>query len=48
MRPFIWMAVVLMVAGAVALVADVGGSVLWFALITIGMAMVVIEETVNG
>jgi hypothetical protein len=48
MRPFILMAVVLLVVGAAALVADAGASVLWFAFLTIGLAMVVIEQTVGN
>jgi hypothetical protein len=47
-KPFIWMAVVLLVVGAAALVADVGTSVLWFAFITIGLAMVAIEQVVGN
>jgi hypothetical protein len=48
MKPFIWMALVLMVIGAAALVADVGASVLWFAFITIGVAMVAIDQAVGN
>ena len=48
MRTFTWMAVALVVVGAAALFADVGASVLWFAFLTIGMTMVVIEETVRN
>jgi hypothetical protein len=41
----IWLAVVLMLGGAVLLVAGAGGSALWIAVITVGIAIVVIDRT---
>ena len=42
-QPLMWIAVILMLAGAVMLVADVGASGLWIAAIAIGIALVAIE-----
>lgn len=42
-QPLIWIAVVLMITGAVMLVANVGVAGLWIAVITIGIALVAIE-----
>jgi hypothetical protein len=39
-QPLIWIAVALMLTGAVLLVADVGAAGLWIALITVGIALV--------
>ena len=44
MIPLVWVAVALMVLGAVMLVADVGASALWFAVITVGVALVAIDR----
>jgi purine-cytosine permease-like protein len=38
-----WIAVALMLTGAVLIVADVGPAGLWIAVITIGIALVAIE-----
>ena len=40
----IWLAVVLMLGGAVLLVAGVGASGLWIAVIAVGLALVAIEQ----
>jgi hypothetical protein len=45
MHPLLWIAVVLMIVGAVMLVAGVGASALWIAIITIGIALVAIDWT---
>lgn len=39
-RPLIWIAVALILTGAVLLVADVGAAGLWIAVITVGIALV--------
>jgi hypothetical protein len=44
MPAFIWIAVALMLIGAVLLVADIGAPALWIAVITIGIAMVAIDR----
>jgi hypothetical protein len=41
----IWVAVVMMVTGAVLLVVGVGASALWIAVITVGIALTAIELT---
>lgn len=42
-QPMTWIAVALMLTGAVLLLVDVGATVLWIAVITVGIALVVIE-----
>jgi hypothetical protein len=42
-QPLTWIAVALMLTGAVMLVTDVGAAGLWIAVITIGIALVAIE-----
>ena len=42
-QPLTWIAVALMLTGAVMLVADVGVAGLWIAVITIGIALVAID-----
>ena len=42
-QPLIWIAVPLMLIGAVLLVAGVGAAGLWIALITAGVALVAID-----
>jgi hypothetical protein len=42
-QPLMWIAAVLMLSGAVMLVADVGAASLWIALITVGIAVVVVD-----
>lgn len=42
-QPLIWIAVALMLIGAIMLVADVGVAGLWIAVITIGIALVATE-----
>jgi hypothetical protein len=44
MRPLIWIAVPLMLIGAVLLVTDVGPSGRWIAVIAVGIAMVAIDR----
>jgi hypothetical protein len=46
-QPTTWIAVALMLTGAVMLVADVGAAGLWIAVITIGVAWVAIEAYLN-
>ncbi len=43
MQPLNWIAVALMLTGAVMLVAGVGAAGLWIAVITIGIALVAID-----
>jgi hypothetical protein len=43
MRPQTWLAMLLMVVGCVMLVAD-GAATLWFAVITVGIALAVIDD----
>jgi hypothetical protein len=45
MTPLVWMAVVLMVMGAVMLIAGIGAPGLWIAVVTVGIALVVIDRT---
>jgi hypothetical protein len=42
-QPLIWIAVALMLTGAVLLVADVGAAGAWIAVITVGIALVAID-----
>lgn len=48
MRSLLAVAVALMLGGAVMLVADVGASGLWIAIITVGIALVVIGTRSGG
>jgi hypothetical protein len=43
MRPLLWLAVPLMLLGAAMLIADVGASALWIAVVTVGIALVAID-----
>ena len=43
-QPLIWIAVALMLFGAVMLVAGGGGAGLWIAVITVGIALVAIDS----
>ena len=45
MTPFVWIAVVLMLMGAVMLIAGIGAPGLWIAVVTVGIALVVIDRT---
>ena len=45
MTPFLWTAVVLMLLAAVMLVAGVGASALWIAVVTVGIALVAIDRS---
>ena len=45
MTPFVWMAVVLMVMGAIMLIAGIGARGLWIAVVTAGIALVAIDRT---
>jgi hypothetical protein len=45
MTLLVWIAVALLVVGAVLLIAGVGASGLWIAVIAIGLALVVIDRT---
>jgi hypothetical protein len=45
MTSLLWMAAVLMLAGAVFLVADVGGAGLWIAIIAVGIGIVALDRT---
>jgi hypothetical protein len=44
MTAFIWIAVALMLIGAVMLVAGIGAPALWIAVITVGIALVAIDR----
>ena len=45
MAPLVCMAVVLMVMGAVMLIAGIGAPGRWIAVVTVGIALVVIDRT---
>jgi hypothetical protein len=45
MTPFVWIAVLLMLMGAVMLIAGIGAPGLWIAVVTVGIALVVIDRT---
>ena len=45
MTLLVWIAVVLMVAGAVMLIAGIGAPGLWIAVIAVGIALVAIDQT---
>jgi hypothetical protein len=45
MTPLVWIAAVLMVVGAVMLIAGIGATGLWIAVVTVGIAVVVIDRT---
>jgi hypothetical protein len=45
MTLLVWIAVALMVMGAVMLIAGIGAPGLWIAVIAVGMALVVIDRT---
>jgi hypothetical protein len=42
-QPLIWLAVALMLTGAVLLILGVGATSLWIAVITVGIALVAID-----
>jgi membrane-bound ClpP family serine protease len=42
-QPTIWLAIALMIGGAVLLLTDMGTTGLWIAVITIGIALVAID-----
>jgi hypothetical protein len=48
MTSLLWVAVVLMLVGAAMLLADVGASGLWIAVVVVGLAMVVIASRSGG
>ena len=43
-QPLIWIAVMIMLTGAVMLVADIGTAGLWIASITLGIALVALDS----
>jgi hypothetical protein len=45
MTLLVWIAVALMVVGAVMLIAGIGAPGLWIAVIAVGIALVVIDQT---
>ena len=45
MTLLVWIAVALMVVGAVMLIAGIGAPGLWIAVVTVGIAVVVIDRT---
>jgi membrane-bound ClpP family serine protease len=45
MTPFVWIAVLLMLMGAVMLIAGIGAPGLWIAVVTVGIALVIIDRT---
>jgi hypothetical protein len=45
MTLLVWIAVVLMVMGAVMLIVGIGAPGLWIAVITVGIALVVIDRS---
>jgi hypothetical protein len=48
MRPLLWIAVPLMLVGAVMLVAGIGAPGLWIAVVAVGVALVVIGRRDPG
>ena len=48
LKPLTWIAVALMLIGAVLLVADVGAAGLWIAVVTLGIALVAIDAYRHG
>jgi uncharacterized membrane-anchored protein len=48
MLPLVWIAVALMLIGAVMLVTGVGAAGLWIAVITIGILLLVVDPTRTG
>jgi uncharacterized membrane-anchored protein len=48
MKALLWVAVALMIVGAVMLVAGIGASVIWFSNIAVGLALVVIYRARGG
>ena len=48
MTLLVWIAVALMVVGAVMLIAGIGAPGLWIAVVTVGIAVVVIDRTRRG
>ena len=44
MKPLLWIAVALMLPGAAMLVTGIGSSALWIAVITVGIALVVVDR----
>jgi hypothetical protein len=44
MRLIVWIAIALMLTGAVMLVAGFGAAALWIAAVTVGIALVVIDQ----
>jgi hypothetical protein len=45
MTPFVWIAAVLMVMGAIMLIAGIGAPGLWIGVVTVGIALVGIDRT---
>ena len=45
MTLFVWIAVVLMVMGAVMLIVGIGAPGLWIAVVTVGIGLVVIDQS---
>jgi hypothetical protein len=43
MRFLVWLAAAIMLLGAIMLIADIGASALWIAVITVGIALVAID-----
>jgi len=48
MTLLVWIAVALMVVGAVMLIAGIGAPGLWIAVVTVSIAVVVIDRTRRG
>ena len=48
MKALLWVAVVLMLTGAIMLVAGIGASVIWFSNIAVGIALVVVYQARGG
>jgi hypothetical protein len=44
MAAFLWIDAALMLTGAVMLIADIGAPALWIAVITVGIALVLIDR----
>jgi hypothetical protein len=45
MTPLVWIAVVLMLLGAVMLIAGIGAPGLWIAVVAVGIALFVIDRS---
>lgn len=45
--PVLWISVLLMLVGAVMLVAGFGAAALWIAVVTVGIALLIVDQTMR-